>query len=103
MERELFEAVQQRLTEQRAHNVTVRNKSAAPLAVFIFDEAGHPVVPTHSTKRGVRYRCYVSEPNLRGHSKTPVGLTIRVPAAEIEAVVLKAVESCQPEATSVSS
>jgi len=90
LERDLFEAVQQRLTEQRTHNVTARNKSGALLRGMLFDEAGHPMVPTHSTKQGVRYRYYVSEPYLRGHAKAPYGLTTRVPAAEIEAITLKA-------------
>jgi DNA invertase Pin-like site-specific DNA recombinase len=94
MERGLFEAVQQRLTEQRAHHVTARNKNAALLRGILFDEAGHPMTPTHSTKHGVRYRYYVSEPYLRGHTEAPTGLTIRVPAAEIEAIVTKALDSC---------
>src|SRR5262245_65874582 len=49
------------------------------------------MIPTHATKHGVRYRYYVSEPYLRGISKPPTGLIVRVPAAEIEGVVAKAV------------
>lgn len=89
----LFEAVQQRLTEQRAHNVTARTKNDAPLRGILFDEAGHPMIPTHTTKQGVRYRYYVSEPYLRGHAKPPLGLTVRVPATEIEAAVINAIEA----------
>jgi hypothetical protein len=97
LERELFEAVQQRLTEQRAHNVTARNKSGALLRGVLFDEAGSPMVATHSTKQGVRYRYYVSEPQLRGYIKAPAGLIVRVPAAEIEAAVTGSLENYQPE------
>ena len=93
IERGLFEAVQQRLTEQRAHNVTARTKSDAPLRGILFDEAGHPMVPTHTTKQGVRYRYYVSEPYLRGHAKPELGAIVRVPATEIEAAVINAIEA----------
>jgi hypothetical protein len=49
------------------------------------------MVPTHATKHGVRYRYYVSQPYLRGHAKPPPGSIIRVPAAEIERAVAKAI------------
>jgi len=93
IERDLFEAVQQRLTEQRAHNVTARHKSNALLRGTLFDEAGHPMIPTHTTKQGVRYRYYVSEPYLRGHAKPAPGVTVRVPATEVEAAVINAIEA----------
>ncbi|HET8971974.1 MAG TPA: zinc ribbon domain-containing protein, partial [Pseudolabrys sp.] len=88
---ELFEAVQAKLTEQRSHQVTRRSKTAALLRGLLFDAAGHRMVPTHATKYGVRYRYYVSQPYLRGIAKPPNGAIIRVPAAEIERTVTKAV------------
>ena len=91
IEREIFEAVQAKLTEQRSHQVTRRTKSAALLRGLLFDEAGHPMIPTHATKHGVRYRYYVSQPYLRGIAKPLTGAIIRVPAAEIEGAVTKAV------------
>src|SRR5262245_53607034 len=84
IERELFEAVQARLTAQRSHQVTRKTKSAALLRGLLFDEAGQRMIPTHTTKHAVRYRYYVSEPYLRGISEPPTGLIVRVPAAEIE-------------------
>jgi len=100
MDRGLFDAVQHRLTEQRSHNVTTRNKSGALLRGILFDEAGHRMVPTHATKQGVRYRYYASEPYRRGHAKAPAGLTVRVPAAEIEAAVMTVLENCPSDASS---
>jgi hypothetical protein len=91
LERKLFEAVQAKLTAQRSHQVTRRTKSAALLRNLLFDDAGHRMIPTHSTKHGVRYRYYVSQPYLRGIAKPPAGAIIRVPAAEIESIVTKAV------------
>src|SRR5262249_22392056 len=90
IDRKLFEAVQRRLTEQRAHHVTTRTKNDAPLKGILFDAAGDPMVPTHATKQGVRYRYYVSQPYLRGLATPPIGAIVRVPAADIEAVVSKA-------------
>jgi site-specific DNA recombinase len=91
LERKLFEAVQAKLTAQRSHQVTRRAKSAALLCDVLLDEAGHRMIPTHSTKHGVRYRYYVSQPYLRGIAKPPAGAIIRVPGTEIESVVTKAV------------
>ncbi len=91
IERELFEAVQKRLAEQRTHFTATRTKGAAPLRGILFDEAGHLMVPTHATKQAVRYRYYVSQPYFRGHAKPPAGAIIRVPAPDIEAAVAKAV------------
>ena len=90
IERELFEAVQKRLTEQRSHNITTKIKSNAPLRRILFDDAGNAMVPTHATKQGVRYRYYVSLPYLRGLAKPPIGTIVRIPAIEIETTVTKA-------------
>src|SRR5262249_52123340 len=89
IDRELFAAVQGRLTEQRTHHVTTRTKNDAPLNGILFDAAADPMVPTHATKRGVRYRYYVSHPYLRGLAK-PIGAIVRVPAPDIEVVVTNA-------------
>lgn len=75
MARELFEAVQAKLTEQWSHRTVTRNKSASLLSGLLFDDAGHPMVPTHATKNKVRYRYYVSQPHLRGPAKPAFGLS----------------------------
>jgi site-specific DNA recombinase len=90
LDRELFEAVQAKLTEQWSHRTVIRNKSAALLCGLLFDDAGHPMAPTHATKNGVRYRYYVSQPHLRGLAKSSSSSVARVPATDIEAAVVKA-------------
>ena len=90
LERELFEAVQERLTAQWTHRTVTRNKSAALLSGLLYDDAGHPMAPTHATKNGVRYRYYVSEPHLRGLAKASSSSVARVPATDIEAALVKA-------------
>jgi site-specific DNA recombinase len=90
MDRALFDAVQQKLSDQWTTQSTVRNASDHLLTGLLFDDAGHRMVPTHATKSGVRYRYYVSLPLLHGESKTAsVGSVSRIPAAEIEGVIVK--------------
>jgi site-specific DNA recombinase len=90
MDRALFEAVRQKSLAQWSHRTVVRNKSDYLLTGLLFDDAGHRMIPTHATKAGVRYRYYVSTPCLHGEAKTaPAGSVSRVPAADIEDVIVK--------------
>jgi site-specific DNA recombinase len=92
LDRALFDAVQQKLTDQWTTLSKVRNASDHLLTGLLFDNAGHRMVPTHATKFGVRYRYYVSLPHLHGESKTAsVGSVSRIPATYIEDVVVKSV------------
>jgi site-specific DNA recombinase len=89
MDRALFDAVQQKLTQQWTTQSTARNASDHLLTGLLFDDAGHRMVPTHATKSGVRYRYYVSLPHLHGESKTAsVGSVSRIPATDIEDVIV---------------
>jgi site-specific DNA recombinase len=90
MDRALFDAVQQKLTDQWTTRSTARNASEHLLTGLLFDDAGHRMVPTHVTKAGLRYRYYVSLPHLHGESETAsVGSVSRIPATEIEDVIVK--------------
>jgi DNA invertase Pin-like site-specific DNA recombinase len=90
MDRTLFDAVQQKLTDQWTTRSTTRNASDHLLTGLLFDDAGHRMVPTHATKSGVRYRYYVSLPHLHGESKTAsVGSVSRVPATDIEHIIVR--------------
>src|SRR5260370_27501771 len=51
------------------------------------------MLQTHATKAGVRYRYYVSTPFLHGEAKTAsAGSVSRIPAADIEDIVVKFVK-----------
>ena len=90
LDRSLFEKVQARLTKN-AVDRTVRLKgSPALLMGLLFDDAGHRMTPSHSNKRGVRYRYYVSNALIQGR-KRQAGTVRRIPAVEIENLVLQAV------------
>src|SRR4030088_3011623 len=93
MDRALFGAVRQKSLTQWSHRTIVRNKSDHLLTGFLFDDAGHRMVPTHATKAGVSYHYSVSPPFLHGEAKTAsAGSVSRIPAADIEAVVVKFVK-----------
>src|SRR6202051_1019591 len=90
MDRALFDAVRQKSFAQWSHRTIVRNRSDHLLTGFVFDDAGHRMIPTHATKAGIRYRYYVSMPVLHGEAKTAsAGSVSRVPAADIEDIVVK--------------
>ena len=90
MDRGLFDAVQQKLTDQWTTRSTTRNASDHLLIGLLFDDIGHRMVPTHATKAGVRYRYYVSLPHLHGGSKTAsVGSVSRVPATDVENIIVR--------------
>jgi DNA invertase Pin-like site-specific DNA recombinase len=87
VERPVFEAAQRKL----AGNAVVRQlrlkNSPALLTGRIFDDCGNRMSPTHANKLGVRYRYYVSHALIQNR-KAEVGSVARVPAPEIETLVL---------------
>jgi DNA invertase Pin-like site-specific DNA recombinase len=92
VDRALFEAVQAKLAA-RAANRRLRTKgSPALLAGRIFDDHGNCMTPSHTRKRGVRYRYYVSHALLQ-HRGEEAGSVSRVPAHEIENAVLMAIRA----------
>jgi DNA invertase Pin-like site-specific DNA recombinase len=92
MDRELFDAVQQKLTDQWSHRNHAKSKSDHLLTGLLYDDAGHRMIPTHATKAGIRYRYYASLPHLKGESKTvSVGSVSRIPATDIEDIIVKSV------------
>jgi len=90
LERDLFEAVQAKLAANTVARQVQIKGSPAILTGRIFDDRGNRMSPTHSNKRGVRYRYYVSHMLLQNR-KSEAGSVPRVPAPEIEALVLDGV------------
>jgi DNA invertase Pin-like site-specific DNA recombinase len=92
MDRQLFDAVQQKLTDQWSHRNHAQTRSDHLLTGLLYDDAGHRMIPTHATKAGIRYRYYASLPHLKGESKTvSVGSVSRIPATDIEDIIVKSV------------
>ncbi len=87
LDRQLFEAVQAKLAANAVARRLRLKGSPALLTGRIFDDRGNPMSPTHANKRGARYRYYASRALLE-RQKTGAGAVARVPAPEIEALVL---------------
>jgi DNA invertase Pin-like site-specific DNA recombinase len=90
LDRGLFDAVQARLEQQRTHHTITRQASDALLMGLIFGHQGQRMTPTYAVKNGVRYRYYISS-SLNQGSKARAGTLNRVPAIEIETLVIAAV------------
>jgi DNA invertase Pin-like site-specific DNA recombinase len=89
LDRPLFEAVQAKLAVQTVARRCRLRGSPALLAGRLFDDRGQRMSPSHTNKAGVRYRYYVSQALLQS-KVLGAGSIGRVPAAEIEALVLAA-------------
>jgi hypothetical protein len=92
VDRDLFAAVQAKLAENAVARQVRLKGSPAILTARIFDDRGNRMSPTHSNKRGVRYRYYVSHAILQ-QRKAEVGSIPRVPAPEVETLVLDGVRN----------
>jgi site-specific DNA recombinase len=90
LDRDLFDAVQAKLNDQRTNHTAARGKSDALLIGRIYDDRGNRMTPSHVRKGGIKYRYYLSSPLLHGQPGR-VGSVRRVPAAEVEARVARAV------------
>jgi DNA invertase Pin-like site-specific DNA recombinase len=90
LDRDLFEAVQRKLAEQRRGHRAARAHPDALLTGRIFDDRGNRMNPSHSRKGAARHRYYVSSALIQGRPQA-AGSVARVPAAKVEAVIAEAV------------
>jgi len=87
VEREVFDAVQEKLKDQTSHGSSagpMRRK--ALIAGMIFDDRGRPMSPTHTKNHGRRYTYYAS--NMNDDAEAPA---LRLPASEIEQSIRRAI------------
>jgi site-specific DNA recombinase len=90
LDRELFEAVQTKLTEQLQNHNQLRTHSEALLAGRIFDDRGHRMTPSHARKGAIKYRYYISAALVQGQAER-AGRVARVSATEVETLVANAI------------
>ncbi len=86
IDRDLFEAVQTQLKNGAVSRKLETAKSVHLLKGKLFDSAGNRMTPSHSVKKGVRYRYYVSQAIL-GSRPSETGQVGRVSAPDIEALI----------------
>jgi site-specific DNA recombinase len=77
-----------------------RATSTSLLMGLLYDEDGIGFTPSHAMKKGRRYRYYVSQALAKGKSKSPAGPG-RIPAEEIEELVLSRLASLLQSATRI--
>src|SRR6478735_8211494 len=82
--------VQTKLDQQRTNHAKTRQQSQSLLMGRIFDERGNRMTPSYAVKNAVRYRYYISSVLIQGQPDKAAKLN-RVPATEIEKLILSAV------------
>jgi site-specific DNA recombinase len=92
LDRALFDAVQARLAAQAVARRCRLRGWPALLSGRLFDDRGNRMSPSHTNKAGARYRYYVSQAVLQKNPQA-TGLIGRVPAAEVEALVMTALRN----------
>src|SRR6516165_7048410 len=90
VDKDLFEAVQAKLNEQVNNHKAEWTKSEGLLIGRLFDDRGNRMSPSHARKGHVTYRYYLSSALFQGTAER-AGSVRRVPAPEIEALVVKSV------------
>ncbi|MEO0550471.1 MAG: recombinase family protein [Pseudomonadota bacterium] len=89
---ELWDRVQTRLSDNKVARASGSNAAhPSALAGKVSDENGVPLTPSHTNKKGRRYRYYISKHFVTESGEQKPGW--RLPAAELEAAVLTAVSS----------
>jgi site-specific DNA recombinase len=96
IDRETFEAVQGSLAANAITRKASTKASDFLLTGLLFDSAGNRMTPSHSRKKGVRYRYYVTQAILQSR-KGQAGEVFRVPAPEIEAEIERFVRLRAPD------
>ena len=92
IDRKIFDQVQGLLKTNSIARAVTRHDNEALLSGILFDDRGNRMSPSYTTKNSVRYPFYVSAALLKGR-KADAGSISRVSAAEIEAPILKALQS----------
>ena len=81
--RDLWDAVQQKLADQTNGGNGPKQRGRSPLAGLLRDADGAPLLASHTSKGGKRYRYYVSKAAQLGEAAG-----MRIPAEEIEQAVV---------------
>jgi len=89
----LWERAQAVMEANRVERATAERATApSSLAGLLFDDRGNPMSPSHASKKGRRYRYYVSQAVLN-HRPEAAGSLTRVPAQAVEELVLDRVSA----------
>jgi Recombinase len=87
VDKAIFDKTQEILARNAAAKGYSQSRSQALLFGRLHDDRGHRMPPSFATKRGVRYRYYVSRAVTEGRNDL-AGSIVRVPALDVEEAVL---------------
>ena len=101
IEQDLWDRVQAQFKANvQAERRRPRATETSLLTGLLYDDAGIGFTPSHAMKKGRRYRYYVSQTLVKGKSESPAGPG-RIPAEEIEELVLSQLASLLQSATRI--
>ena len=87
VDEDLWDIVQAKLAANRIdRDIGTGSDQPSLLMGLLYDDTGARMSPSHSTKKGRRYRYYVSKGLIRGNGQTKAH-GLRVPAGDLEAIV----------------
>ncbi len=93
IEQKLWEQVQLKFQSNlQAARTRPRATEQSLLMGLLYDEQGNRFTPSHATKKGRRYRYYVSQAVIK-NSRNKCSGSVRIPALEIEELVLSQLTS----------
>lgn len=69
---------------------------------LVFDEDGERLTPSHATKSNKRYRYYISHDQLEEKDNTKPKAIIRIPAGDIESLILRELREFLSDASKIS-
>ncbi|MES2256581.1 MAG: recombinase family protein [Pseudomonadota bacterium] len=87
IDQEVFGAVQLKIKKNTVDRKLKLRSSPYLLTGVLFDSAGNRMSPSHTVKKGVRYRYYVSQGLLQNRGATEVGELTRASAPDLEETV----------------
>ena len=79
-----------RKTAKETNRHRTRAKERSLLAGLLWDAEGHPMSPSHSNKKGKRYRYYISQAAIQGKPTQPDTRT-KIPAPELENLLINTI------------
>lgn len=97
----LWKQVQHTLNNSAVKSGANRKTKASSLIGKLFDESGEPLTPSHANKKGKRYRYYISKHLTTGKTDTSKS-GWRLPAQEIEQLVMNAVRNILADKSTIS-
>jgi site-specific DNA recombinase len=102
IDRELWDRTQRLLAQHAVRGAGGPAKpSTSPLAGKLIDETGHALTPTHTVKKGLRHRYYVSRALLTEGTRANGQQGWRLPANEIEPSVAAAAATLLEDKTAL--